>query len=154
MAAAIVIHERFRGPDTSGNGGYSCGLIGREIAGPASVSLRVPPPLERTLELHRGDDGKLELRDGDVVVADGGPAELELDVPDPPSIEEAEEAVSRFAFWNDHPFPGCFVCGARPRLSRRAADFSGARWGRARSSRRHGLQIRDWRVMTAPSRPS
>ncbi len=111
MAPAIVIHERFRGPDTSGNGGYSCGLIGREIAGPASVSLRVPPPLERALELHRGEDGKLELRDGDVVVAQGEPSELDLEVPEAPSVEDAGQAVERFVFWHDHPFPACFVCG-------------------------------------------
>lgn len=111
MAEAVVIHERFRGPDTSGNGGYSCGLIGREIDGPASVSLRVPPPLERALELHRGEDGKLELRDGDVVVAEGEPSKLDLEVPEAPSVEEAGQAVERFVFWHDHPFPACFVCG-------------------------------------------
>jgi hypothetical protein len=107
----VVIHERFRGPPDSGNGGYVCGLIGREFDEPASVSLRVPPPLERPLDLHRGEDGKLELRDGDMVVADGGPAELLLEVPEPPSVEEADDAVERFLFWHDHPFPGCFVCG-------------------------------------------
>jgi hypothetical protein len=111
VAGPVVIHQRFRGPDTSGNGGYSCGLIGREVEGPASVSLRVPPPLERPLELHRNGEGTLELRDGEVVVADGRPAKLELDVPEPPSLEEAEEAVERFVFSHDHPFPGCFVCG-------------------------------------------
>ena len=111
MAEPVVIHERFRGPDTSGNGGYSCGLIGREFDGPASVSLRVPPPLERALELHHGDNGKLELRDGDVVVAEGEPSELDLEVPEPPSAEEAGQAVERFLWWEDHPFPACFVCG-------------------------------------------
>ena len=111
VAGPVVIHERFRGPDTSGNGGYSCGLIGREVEGPASVSLRVPPPLERPLELHSSGEGTLELRDGQVIVADGGPTELKLDVPEAPSVEEAEEAVERFVFWHDHPFPGCFVCG-------------------------------------------
>ena len=110
MAGPVVIHERFRGPDTSGQGGYSSGLIGREIEGAASVSLRVPPPLERPLELRRDDD-RLALYDGDVLVADGGPAELSLDVPDPPSVQEADDAVERFVFWHDHPFPGCFVCG-------------------------------------------
>jgi hypothetical protein len=107
----VVIHERFRGPDTSGNGGYTCGLIGREIGRPASVSLRVPPPLERPLELRRGDDGRLELCDGDVLVADGAPAELALEAPEPPSVAEAEAAVERFALWGEHPFPQCFVCG-------------------------------------------
>jgi hypothetical protein len=86
-------------------------LIGRQIEGPASVSLRVPPPLERPLDLRGGDGGKLELHDGNVLVADGASAELELQVPEPPSLEEAEQAVERFVFFHDHPFPGCFVCG-------------------------------------------
>ena len=30
---AILIDSRFRGPDDSGNGGYSCGVIAREHGG-------------------------------------------------------------------------------------------------------------------------
>ena len=33
MPDHTVIHRRFRGPAASGNGGCSCGLIAREIAG-------------------------------------------------------------------------------------------------------------------------
>jgi hypothetical protein len=111
MRAQVVIDERFRGPPASANGGYACGLVGREIAGPAWASLRVPPPLGRALELHERARGELELRDGDVVVAEGGPAELSGDVPEPPAIADAARSVERFAWWHDHPFPGCFVCG-------------------------------------------
>ncbi len=42
----VVIERRFRGPADSGHGGYTCGLLAREIPGAAEVSLRVPPPLE------------------------------------------------------------------------------------------------------------
>lgn len=47
----IVIERRFRGPPESGHGGYTCGLLAREIPGAAEVSLRVPSPLERRLTL-------------------------------------------------------------------------------------------------------
>jgi hypothetical protein len=51
------------------------------------------------------------LFDGDRVVAEGGPAELELDVPDPPSLDEARQASARCPWTDRHPFPGCFGCG-------------------------------------------
>ena len=38
-------------------------------------------------------------------------AELEIDVPAPVSLSEAEEASSSFPGFTAHPFPGCFTCG-------------------------------------------
>jgi len=34
----IVIQHRFHGPPESGHGGYTCGLLAREINGAAQVS--------------------------------------------------------------------------------------------------------------------
>src|SRR5580765_2437622 len=49
---AIVIVRRFRGPDESGNGGYSAGLFAPAHGGDVvEVTLRLPPPLETALEL-------------------------------------------------------------------------------------------------------
>jgi hypothetical protein len=111
VTESVVIERRFRGPDESGNGGYSCGLVARLVDGPAWVSLRRPPPLERSLAVVRRAGGAVELRDGDELVAEGGPEELEVNVPAPVSVEEAERAAANFALYEDHPFPGCFVCG-------------------------------------------
>ena len=47
----MTIPRRFRGPPNSGNGGYVCGMLGRQIAGAAEVTLRAPPPLETKLDL-------------------------------------------------------------------------------------------------------
>lgn len=78
------------------------------------VSLRQPPPLERQLQVRPGDEGgALLLLDGEVVVAEARPGELELDVPAPPSVADAE-AASQQSFYRraaEHAFPGCFVCG-------------------------------------------
>jgi hypothetical protein len=57
-------------------------------------------------------DGATELRDGDALVAEARAVEdVELDIPEPVGIEEAEVARDQSPFQHDHPYPGCFVCG-------------------------------------------
>jgi hypothetical protein len=103
----LVIDRRFNGPPASANGGYTCGLVAGLLgADAAEVTLRRPPPLGIPLRW----DGEA-LRDADLVVAEARAAELELDVPAPPSWDEAEEARPRFAGFREHAFPTCFVCG-------------------------------------------
>jgi hypothetical protein len=41
----LTIPSRFRGPSGVGNGGYVCGRIAGYLDGPATVTLRRPPPL-------------------------------------------------------------------------------------------------------------
>jgi hypothetical protein len=106
----IVIEPRFCGPAESGNGGYTCGLVAAEVGEPAEVTLRRPPPLGRPLRLeHQGDT--VVLLDGDELIAEGRRAEVELDLPEPVSYEQAVDAVPRYAGFEHHPFPTCFVCG-------------------------------------------
>jgi hypothetical protein len=107
----VVIERRFNGPPDSGQGGYSCGLVAERIGGTASVSLRRPPPLERPLGVRHGDGGAVALMDGDEVVAEGAPAELELDVPEPVPMAEAQRAAGHSPWAGRHPFPTCFGCG-------------------------------------------
>jgi hypothetical protein len=104
----LVIDRKFRGPTDSANGGYTCGVLASFMHGPAEVTLRLPPPLERPLEVVA--DGALELRDGDAVVAEAVSAELELDVPDPISFDEAAAAALPEGD-RESAFPECFVCG-------------------------------------------
>jgi hypothetical protein len=66
--------------------------------------------LERPLDVRRGDDGSVALLDGDEVVAEGAPAELELDVPEPATVDEARRA-GHSPWAGRHPFPSCFGCG-------------------------------------------
>jgi hypothetical protein len=103
----IVIDPRFNGPPTSANGGYTCGLLAGLLgARSAEVTLRLPPPLGAPL---RWDGAR--LWDGDALVAEARPAELDLDVPAAPSFAEAERALPGFAGFVEHAFPTCFVCG-------------------------------------------
>jgi len=112
VSQQVLIERRFRGPPDSAQGGYACGLVAERIEEAcAAVSLRSPPPLERPLDIRQADDGTVALLDGDRLVAEGGPAELELDVPSAPTIEEAEVASAGNPWHDRHPFPGCFGCG-------------------------------------------
>ena len=104
----LVIDRKFRGPAESANGGFTCGLLASFMHGPAEVTLRLPPPLERPLEVVT--DGPLQLRDGEEVVAEAVAAQLELDVPDPIAFEEAAAAALSEGD-RESVFPECFVCG-------------------------------------------
>jgi hypothetical protein len=115
---AVTIDRRYRGPWESGNGGYVAGLLaGFAGDGAVEVTLRLPPPLARPLEITREDDRTL-LLDGAQVVAEAKPATL-ADEPAPAvSFESATTASTRYAGFDEHPFPECFVCGPE----RRAGD--------------------------------
>jgi hypothetical protein len=57
-------------------------------------------------------DGSREIVAGGDLLARARPATLELDVPAPPTLEEAIAAAGRARFSGaEHPFPDCFVCG-------------------------------------------
>lgn len=108
--ATITIPSRFHGPPNSGNGGYVCGIIARQLNTPCAVRLKAPPPLETELQL-AGDQYSARLLDGEAVIGQGSTTELDLEVPEPPSLEQARAAASHFLGFSYHPFPACFVCG-------------------------------------------
>ena len=109
MSPAVQVAGRFRGPPTSGNGGYVCGLVAEQIGQPLEVMLRSPPPLDRELTIEAGSPAR--LLDGDTVVAEARPATLVLDVPAPPSLVDAETWAHGYPGFSVHPFPECFTCG-------------------------------------------
>lgn len=111
MSDEIVIDRRFRGPRDSGNGGYTSGLVASLLgADTVEVTLRVPPPLETPLRVERVDGG-VRVLDGERLVVEARPAELELDLPEPVPYAEAERLAAAQPDDPDHPFPGCFTCG-------------------------------------------
>ncbi len=106
----ITIAKRFCGPPASGNGGYSCGRLAALVGNPAEITLRAPPPLDTEMTVQRGGD-LVKLMHGEQVVAEGKPATLEIEVPVPPTLEEARAAGARFSGLKHHPYHTCFVCG-------------------------------------------
>lgn len=109
MDRTVTIDRRFRGPDTSGNGGYVAGVVAEGVEGTAASTLRVPPPLDRPLVLD-ADGSTSRLLDGETLVAESERSELDLEVRPPPTLEQAQAATTQF-FVPDHIFPECFVCG-------------------------------------------
>lgn len=129
MTATVVVERRFRGPSQSGNGGYVCGRLAELLGGPAEVTLRSPPPLETPLAVEERDGG-LVLLDGERVVAEAVPAEVDVQPPVAPTWEEALDATTRYAGFEDHVFPECFTCGPQREPGDGLRIFAGPLAGR------------------------
>jgi hypothetical protein len=132
----ITIARRFCGPPESGNGGWTCGrlasLVGTGADGgdvDVEVTLRKPPPLEIPLDVRRLD-GRLELLDGDEIVAEARTATIDIDPPAPVTAAEAAEAEQAYGGFERHEFPTCFTCGPDRAEGDGLRIFSGAISGR------------------------
>jgi hypothetical protein len=104
--------RRYRGPLTSANGGYAAGTLASFVdADAVEVTLRLPPPLERPLDVRRVNDA-VALFDGDDVVAEARGTTLALE---PPQVtpEEAAAASRRHVRLGSAAFSECFSCGIR-----------------------------------------
>lgn len=126
----LVVPSRFRGPPSSGNGGWTSGAISayagndgpdpstgsghRDHAQPwptVSVSLLAPPPLEVPMPVAPAEDGGVVASyDGRPVLAARCSHDQIRDVPPVPA-DEARAATASYAGLAGHPFPTCFSCG-------------------------------------------
>lgn len=120
----ITIASRFCGPPISGNGGYSSGRLAAFVEGPAEVTLRAPPPLETNLKVSK-ENGAAKLWHGDQLIAEAKPTGFTLDVPAPPSWEEAQIASKGYAGHRQHDYGTCFVCGPQRGLGDGLCIFCG-----------------------------
>ena len=121
MADTLLISRRFNGPPTSGNGGYVAGLLARELlrrepAHPAvEVTLRAALPLDRALPVERRTGGGVALLDEGQLLAEAVGVSLDLELPPPPSLDEARAAGAtgrlRSAAGIANPYLHCFGCG-------------------------------------------
>ncbi len=118
--AEVIVAERFCGPSDSGNGGYTCGLLAGFIEGPAQITLRRPPPLDRPLTIEVNPEATVSLLDHDLLIAEGIAFAVDRGVPGRLTLEEARLGAERYEWArpSDHPYPNCFVCGP----SRRDGD--------------------------------
>lgn len=110
----ITILRRFCGPPNSGNGGYSAGRLAALIDGAAEITLRAPPPLDTAMRIERseGPDGVVKLFHGESCVGEARAAPaFSLEVPAPPSWDEALAAAMRYNGLRHHAYDSCFVCG-------------------------------------------
>ncbi|GAA2515662.1 hypothetical protein [Pilimelia columellifera] len=107
----MIIGARFNGPDGSGNGGYTAGLVAALLgAGTAEVTLRLPPPLE--VELTTVVDGDTATaHDGERLVAQARVVAPVAGTVPPVDLATATAVASGYPGFTDHPFPRCYVCG-------------------------------------------
>jgi hypothetical protein len=117
MSESFVVPARFRGPPMSGNGGWTSGHLAQLVdgaldGGAVTVRLRTPPPLDTQMAISRGDDGTVEVWDGQTVVAQAFAAEPldPTEVPKPATYEQAQAAGPAYEGLRSHPFPSCFSC--------------------------------------------
>lgn len=107
-----VVAPRFCGFPGVAHGGYLCGLVAAGVGGPAAeVTLRRPVRTDAPLTLERAGRERVELRNHELLVAEGVATELALEVPEPVSLAEAEAASGRYPGLDHHLYPGCFGCG-------------------------------------------
>ena len=110
-AHQVVVSARFCGFTGIAHGGYLGGVVAGDVGAPAvNVELRRPVRTEVPLTLEQ-TAGRVELRDGEVLVAEGTAAELNVEVPEPVTLHEAEAASRRNPGLDHHLYPGCFGCG-------------------------------------------
>jgi hypothetical protein len=112
VAETLSVPRRFNGPLESGHGGYCSAVIAELVEGPAEVTLRNPVPLEASLDVVRGEDGTVRVLEGETLIAEArATTQLDLEVPDRVSPEEARAAKARYRGSTEGLFSHCFVCG-------------------------------------------
>lgn len=113
MMKSFTVQARFCGPPESGNGGYTCGIVAKELGGVVECTLRTPIPLETPLEIERSSAGGVLRRD-DKVIIEANSTTIAIEPPAPVSVEAAMAASGASpALDPRHPFPTCFVCGPK-----------------------------------------
>ena len=114
--ATLVVPHRFRGPRTSGNGGYTAGLLARHVrrdgwyAGAVEVTIRKPPPLDTPLAVLATETG-VEARSDGRLIAAATPVPGVGHTVEAVSFDEARTAEAAYGGLARHPFPECFACG-------------------------------------------
>ena len=112
MSVSILIDQRFCGPPNSGNGGYTAGLIAKHLNFPSEITLRSPPPLNRSMQLEQHDK-KATLLDGTKLIAEAKVIDLALKVPEPISYDKAQSAKKITDAFDASSLSNCFVCGSK-----------------------------------------
>lgn len=110
-----------------------CGRVAGYLDGPATVTLRRPPPLDAPMTVEAGAGGPVRVHhDGELVAeaapaTDGPPPRVPDDVP----AAEAHAASGGARYFQDPVFPTCFVCGPERRPGDGLRIFPGPVPGRS-----------------------
>jgi len=106
----VVFDERFQGPFSMIHGGYVSGAMATHLnSDTVEVTMRNPTPAGRPLVADISTPDRVFLYDKDMLLIEARPAELDLDMPTPITIDEARQASLRHV--TEWPLPNCFGCG-------------------------------------------
>lgn len=118
---SLLVPQRFCGPPSSGNGGWTSGALAEMVEGCPSdhtdpwptveVTLLKPPPLDAELGVSAGDGVTVLTRDHTTRVAEARLLRRQLAPVDPVDAERAAAAEATYPGLRTHPFPTCFTCG-------------------------------------------
>ena len=128
---SVVIPEETYGYSGVAFGGYVAGLLARRsppVAG-MQVDFKRPAPLGIPVEITTDGAGG-EIADAQGPLAVARPADVTLDVPSPPTWEEALAATSEYLTEAPIPQPNCFGCGPDRRKGTGLRQFLGLVPGR------------------------
>ena len=106
----VVFDERFQGPFSMIHGGYVSGAMAMHLnSDTVEVTMRNPTPAGRPLVVDIGTPDRVFLYDKDTLLIEARPTELDLDMPEPITIDEARKASLRHV--TEWSLPNCFGCG-------------------------------------------
>lgn len=119
MASPLVVPHRFRGPSSSGNGGWTAGALAQYLPGAPAVTVRLsaPPPLEVEMDVEvallDGGGGRrcATARVGDRLIVTATEVDDTIATLPPVDLADALQAQERYPGGSEHPFPECFACG-------------------------------------------
>lgn len=110
MRRTITILRRYSGFPGVALGGYTAGLLAREIGPMVEVRFRGAVPVEKPLDLDAGA-GEVTLSSGGVVLAEGRAAPVDIGPIPLVDREAAARATLEPLGRERHLFPTCFCCG-------------------------------------------
>jgi len=107
----IVIERRYEGPPNIAHGGYTGGVMAECLdCETVEVTMRKPTPMDKPLILDASSPEAVFLYDGETLLNEAKPSDLELDLPEIISIDQARKASLRHV--TEMPYPNCFGCGS------------------------------------------
>jgi hypothetical protein len=106
----IIIDRRYEGPTDLTLGGYISGIMAIHLdTNTVEVTMRKPTYMERPLILDTISPDRVFLYDGETLLNEARPVELDFEIPKPISLEQAKKASRRQTI---AAFPNCFGCGS------------------------------------------
>jgi hypothetical protein len=128
---SVIVREQYYGYPGIAFGGYVAGLLASRsaVAGGLQVDFRRPAPLGKPIRITTDGAGG-EIGDAEGAFAIAKPADVTVDVPAPPTWEEALAATGEYVTEAPIPQPDCFGCGPGRREGDGLRQFLGLLPGR------------------------